>query len=344
MRRINILTICSTALAAGIFLFKEKEPTTIASGSGLVVPKEWLLTNTEPLTPEADRRPADQTFLTFPEWFLVFSPQEQADYFKQHTSTSFPFMSHTAQIWQSYSIVKDQIRGNFPENKGYHLMIWVIGLSASAEYSAKAGYETIIGRITDTGAPMASEDRFNAHYAADYVAFIRDRPWYEFDFKSQLKCLWTSTGFQGDHPIRKIERKYMLTSELLVKCIYGKLIGLGTEQVYDAALPTTSVVLDDDSVRYLPRYDNFASAAIALAESGRSFKEIAGNNSAILLTVLVPTSKAFDPQTARTVFTQVITTDPTRQRIALATPVTSLSALLTRWSNDDVVVEHVFDY
>ena len=29
-------------------------------------------------TPVEDRRPPDQTFLTYPEWFLVFSPAEYA--------------------------------------------------------------------------------------------------------------------------------------------------------------------------------------------------------------------------------------------------------------------------
>lgn len=344
MGRLYLLTLCSIALAAGIFFFKHRTPTTVAAGEGLVLPKAWLQANADPLTPEADRRPADQTFLTFPEWFLVFSPQEQADRFAHHTSTDFPFMSHTRQIWQSYAIVNEQIEGNFPPNKGYHFMIWVIGVSASVEYSVKAWYETIVGRITDTGVPLTSEDRFNAQYTADYVAFIKDRPWYEFDFKRQLTTLWTSTPVEGDHPLRSIERRYMLTSELLVKYVYGKLIGLGTAQVYDAALLTTAVVLDDGSVQQLPRYDKFAAASIALAKSGRSFKEIAGNNSAILLTVLVPADKPLEIENTRTVFTQPITSDRTMQRIALVTPVASLSALLVRLSNDHVAVEHVFDY
>ena len=79
-----------------------------------MIPKDWLITNKNPLTPKSDVRPADQTFLTFPEWFLVFSPEEQANYFKHTTSSSFPFMTHTAQIWTSYKIVNDQIKNNFP--------------------------------------------------------------------------------------------------------------------------------------------------------------------------------------------------------------------------------------
>src|SRR4030095_4303508 len=252
MKRLYILTLCSIGLAVCIFLYKRRNPTTIPSGNGLVIPKDWLIINNNPLTPKADIRPADQTFLTFPEWFLVFSPEEQANYFKNHTATTFPFMSHTAQIWQSYKRVNDQIKDTFPTNKGYHFMIWVIGTSASVEYSIKAWYETIIGRITDTGEPITDEDKFNAKFTQDYVGFIKDRPWYEFDFKSQFKTLWTSNSFFGNSFLRKVERKYILTSELLVKYAYGKLIGLGTKQVYDAALPTTAVILDNHRLQYLP--------------------------------------------------------------------------------------------
>lgn len=344
MKRLYILTLCSLALLACILLLKKRSPTTIAAGEGLVIPKEWLITNKVPLTPKIDLRPADQTFLSYPEWFLVFSPEEQATYFKQHTATSFPFISHTKQIWESYKIVNKQIKDNFPTNTGYHFMIWVIGTSATVEYLIKAWYETIIGRITDTRIPLTEEDEFNAKYTQNYVDFIKDKPWYEFDFKSRLKTLWISTSLFGRNFLRKVERKYILTSELLVKYGYGKLIRLGTKQVYEVALPTTAVILDNSSLQYLPRYDRFASAAVDLAKKGHSFKEIAGNNSAILLTVLVQSNNKEKFENAQTIFIQPISSDPAIKRIALATPVTTLHKLLLQLNNERIKIEHVFDY
>lgn len=344
MKRLYILTLCSIGLSATIFFFKKRQPTTIGAGNGLVIPKEWLAVNKNPKTPKVDVRPADQTFLTYPEWFLVFGPEEQAEYFTHTTSTTFPFMSQTAQIWQSYKIVNNQIKNNFPTNTGYHFMIWVIGTSASVEYSIKGWYETTIGRITDTGKPTTDEDKFNAEYTKDYVDFIKDRPWYEFDFKSRLKDLWGSTSFFGSNFLRKIERKYILTSELLVKYAYGKLIGIGTKQIYDTALPTTAVILDNDSLTYLPRYDKFANAAVAKVKSGRSFKEIAGNNSAILLTVLVPSSKTVHFENTQMIFVQPIASNPGFKRIALAVPVPLLSNVLLQLTNNKINIEHVFDY
>jgi hypothetical protein len=236
-------------------------------------------------------------------------------------------------------------------------MIWVIGSSASVEYSIKAWYETVIGRITDTHEAITEEDRFNAKFTQEYVDFIKDTPWYAFDFGSRLRELW-GTSFFGDHFLRKIERKYILTSELLIKAAYGKLIGLGTKTVYEEALLTTAVVLDskctslkgaktfgDSAVLvYVPRYNNFSRAADILAESGCNFKEVAGNNSAILLTVLVPSADTATFAGAQIIFTQVIASKPTQKRVAMAVPVTGLSKLLKQLDAGNIVVEHVFDF
>jgi hypothetical protein len=344
MKRLYKLTFCSVLLAACIFFFKKREPTTITVGKDLVVPKEWLFINKNPQTPQKDVRPADQTFLTYPEWFLVFSPEEQANYFKHTTATSFPFMNHTKQIWQSYGIVKDQIKNNFPPNPGYHFMIWVIGSSASAEYSIKALYETLIGRLTDTETPITDEDKFNGSFTQDYVDFIKDEPWYKFDFKSQLDTLYFSTSFFGDHFFRKMDRRYILTSELLVKYVYGKLIGIGTGEIYDEALPTTTVILDNDSVVNLPRYDKFANAALAVAKQGRNFKEIAGNNSAIIISIINPSNDEPKLNNAQIVFKQPFASNISQERIVLAMPVAQLSNILLQLDENKMKVEHVFDY
>ncbi|MGZ4034623.1 MAG: hypothetical protein ACXVP4_07150, partial [Bacteroidia bacterium] len=342
------------------FLKRNKNPETIANGEGLVIKKEWLTTNDNSITPKEYCRPADQTFLTFPEWYLVFSPAEQAAYFKKHTSTTFPFMSHTAQIWGGYKIVNDQIKDNYPYNGGYHFMIWVIGSSASVEYSIKSWYETIVGRVTDAKEVLTDEDKFNAAFTQDYVNFIKDRPWYEFNFKKRLFSLWNSTSFFGDHFFRKIERKYILTSELAVKFVYGKLIGLGTKTVYDEAIPTTEVLVDsipqnDPTLKIvkkypdgsalisLPRYDKFNNAICELAKNNFTFKEIAGNNSAILLTVLVSSQTTLSFDYAQIVFTQP-TSDPAIKRIAFAVPVRQLNKLLLQLDKDKIKIEHVFDF
>lgn len=367
MIRLKILTLLSVVVACIILINDCKKPTTIAAGEGLIVNREWLVANKTPITPKEHVRPADQTFLTYPEWFLVHSPAEQAVYFKSHTATSFPFMNHVSQIWSSYKIVYDQIKDAFEFNAGYHFMIMVIGTSATVEYSIKALYETIIGRMTDTevNEAMTAEDLFNAQFTQEYVDFIRKLPWYEFDFKSRLFNLWKETPFFGPNFIRKCERKYILTSELLVKTGYGWLIKLGTKSVYAEALLTTAVIVDhlpeniteklpdlklletypdSSALILLPRYAAFNPNIAELAAKEVAFREIAGNNSALLLTLLAPIDWKIESTNFNILFTQPMATQPSEKRVAIVTTVPLLNKALHDLVEQGATIEHVYDY
>ncbi|MCB1211328.1 MAG: hypothetical protein KDK97_18525, partial [Verrucomicrobiales bacterium] len=227
MKRLYIVSWCSAALAVLVF-WQTHVPTTMRPGAGPLVKKSWLISESASLTPKDLCRAPDQTFLTYPEWFLVFGPAEYADYLQHHTATSFPLMTHVFQAWESYAAVDDQIRGTFPPNDEYQTMIQVINTSSSIEFGIKAVYEAIIGRMTDSrdGSIETPEDQFAGNYARDYVSFLDTAPWYEFDFIAPLKRLWADTPLVGQHPIRKLERRYFLTTELTVKAAYGWALGL----------------------------------------------------------------------------------------------------------------------
>lgn len=344
MRRLLILTLCSTSLALALGMWRMQAPATLLPADGQHVPAEWLKEARKALTPLADRRPPDQTFLTYPEWFLVFSPAEQADYFQQHTATTFPYVTHTRQIWESYRAVVNEMGDAFPPNPGYHLMIWVIGVSSTVEYLVKSGYEAVVGRLTDTSQSLSAEDQLNAAEMQRYVAFIKDRPWYEFDFSTSLTRLWRDTPFWGSYPIRKLERRYWLTSEWIVKYGYGKLIGVGTGQVYEAALPTTVVLNQQDSLQQFPRYDRFVGAANAHINNGGSFHEIAGNSTVILVCVVVDEKTAFQPSRARLLFQQPVPTMPGQFRVLWGIPVQELHILLQEAGAAGIAIEHIFDF
>ncbi|PWU19961.1 MAG: hypothetical protein C5B50_05110 [Verrucomicrobia bacterium] len=367
MTRLKILSYCSAIIATLIFFFGHQTRTTVPYGKGLVIKKEWLVNQPSSLTPREDVRPPDQTFLTYPEWFLVFGPAEQAAFFQHDTSTKFPFMTHVRQIWEGYAAVYAQIRGNFKFNTGYHVMIMVIATSSTVEFGCKAVYETLIGRLTDTrgGKPMTDEDRFNAQFAQDYVDFLANAPWYEFDFKSRLARLWTETSLFGPHPLRKLERKYILTTELAVKTVYGWLIGLGTHTAYERPIFTTATIVDHvpdgiadrlPEVKILkdlpngakliaiPRYAAFSTNACKLASEGVTFKEIAGNTSAILITVLAPRDWAGHSDEFQIIFTQPIPTKPGIERIALATPANLLAKTLQQLLGQKIAIEHIYDF
>ncbi len=318
-------------------------------------------------TPAEHVRTPDQTFLTFPEWYLVHSPAEYASFLATAEQPSrFPLFAHVGQFWQSYSAVSKEIE-KYPFNGGYHLMVMVIGVSTTVEYGLKGLYEHTVGRLAEAtkSAVQVPEERFAARYAQSYVDFIRVDPWYKYDFWSQLKALWSDVPIAGPDLLRRWERRFLLTNELLVKEGYARLIKLGTQSIYDAPKPTTAVVVskaparDADHPEFaelgrvagseqvlatIPRYEGFTSYARWLAAQGVDFVEIAGNSGDILVSELVNTS--WSPQGVRLLFEQPILTRPGQKRVVFATSVGALAAELRRAAAKPgtVVVEHIYDY
>ena len=311
----------------------------------------------ESVTPPEYRRNVEQTFLTFPEWFLVHSPAEYAAYVKEHTPSDFPFIAHVRQFWSSYGRVNEAIR-EYPFNFGYHVMIVVIGVSTTVEYGIRSAYETLIGRVSELAARhgLTPEDRFGAQVAQEYVDFIRVLPWYEFDFTGRLAKLWRDTPAWGPDPLRKWERRYALTTEYAIKAVYGYLIKVGTKASYGDELLVTAVVVDKlpkgiqkdlpelkildekQNLVLVPRYDAFMRQASTLAKRGARFREIAGNDSIILVSVL--SRNDFD----KPLFEQPILTQPGWKRIALVVPVGELAAFLNGLDARGALLEHVYDY
>jgi hypothetical protein len=299
-------------------------------------------------TPPDQRRSPDQTFLTGPEWFLVFSPAEYADYIRQ--------------FWQGYYDVA-KASAQYPLNSEYHVMIMVIGVSTTVEYAVKGLYEGVVGRFSElvAGTPDTPEDRLAAQVAQRYVDFIKERPWYEFDFLTPFKSLWTETGLWGDKPIRKWERKYFLSSEYLFKAAYGWLLGKATRASYDVPIERTFTVVsgeapgewpagvalqqqgDGEALISLPRYQAFTDTAERLAAAGLTFQEIAGNRGDVMVTVGASVGAA--PMIGgRLIYRQPILTKPGLTRFAVTYPVAELASALRSFAQAGIQVEHIYDF
>lgn len=315
--------------------------------------------------PEEHQRGEDQTYLTYPEWFLVHSPAEYARYLADSPSSEFPYFGHIGQFWDSYSAMVDAMADRYPFNFGYHVMVFVIGTSTTVEYALKAGYEAVFGRWFE-GTPTP-EDELAAWVAQDYVDFILTTPWYEYDFFGALGKLWFETPLTGERMLRKWERRFALTTEYLVKGGYAILIGAGTQAGYEAPIPITTVLVDampqltgsvdgpplevdildrlpEGAVLLsLPRYDAFKDNASQLARSGADFVEIAGNRGVIVTSVLTEAPLVLSlPHTV--LLEQEILTEPGRRRYVLETSVADLASLLRTIHADGLVLEHVYDY
>ncbi len=318
------------------------------------------------LTPAEHRRGEEQTFLTFPEWYLVHSPAELAQYLSsQRAPSEFPWGGHIGQFWQAYRAVTQETRDQ-PFNGGYHLMVAVIGASTTVEYGLRAAYESTVGRLAESGSDgmPTAEDKLAARVARAYVDFIRVDPWYLFDFVAPLRELWAATPAIGSNLLRKWERRFALTSEYAIKAGYAWLIRQGTQSIYDAPRPVTAIVLDRHptmlppelrelrhidvdsraAVVTVPRYHAFTAYAQALAQQGLAFREIAGNRGSIVASI-IELSHAAPPATPlRLVFTQASLTQPGWERRVVALPVVELAPQLRRWHVAEQWLEHIYDY
>jgi FAD/FMN-containing dehydrogenase len=311
-------------------------------------------------------RDEGQTFLTHPEWYIVYSSDEYADWLARRLPTDFPYASSIGQFWIDYREAIAETRNAYATNYGYHVMLAVIGVSYSMELAVKGLYENTIGRFSGwtAGHALSDEDRYAASVAADYGRFIHVRPWYEFSFASRLWHLWTATPLWGTSPIRKWERRAFLTAEYGVKAVYAEAITLATHAAYspqdermpmivtgwnDAAAarhPQLTAAARLDSVHTLvfaPRYDAFRDAIRNLVTSNDSVRisEIAGNRE-ILLTGVAPASWGYGSVIGRRLYEVPLPTDTSRKRVVMSVPVTELIAVIRR--SNGMVVDHIYDY
>jgi hypothetical protein len=304
------------------------------------------------------------TFLTVPEWYIVYSTDEYAAFVRREPPSAFPYLSAIGQYWGAYGAACDATRGRYPFEMGYHVMLGVIGVSLTAEYGIKAIYENTIGRATEwlfsTDTP---EDVFAAGVAAEYGKFMHTTPWYQFPFADRLSTLWRDVPWWGPRVVRKWERRLAISAELGAKAAYGWVMGLGSQAAYGAEDLTTYGRIARVDVRTLaaaggrlvpskdpfpvvalPRYEAFTPALLTLVDRGQRFRDIAGNDDVVV------GLRAPDPgevplvSGASIVGRQRLLTTPGRARVTVLVPVTRLHEALAAWRTRGLTVEHVYDY
>jgi len=315
------------------------------------------------------RRDGGQTFLSHPEWYIVYSSDEYAAFLQRRLPTTFPYLASIGQYWANYREALDLTEGRYPFNWGYQIMLGVIGVSYSAELALKWIYENTVGRFTGwtAGHALSDEDRYAAAMAADYGRFIHIRPWYEYRFAPHLGRLWSELPLWGKYPVRKWERKLILSVEYGIKAAYATLIEKATRAGYTPqdeqirmvvtlgrdSLPGSFSQVERlaamDSVNTLvasPRYDVFRDLLLDLARSRSAvrIKEIAGNGE-IFLTGVAPASWQYAGTDAVVAYALPLPTDPTKKRVAVRAPVRQLLPFLaTVEAEGNLTVDHIYDY
>lgn len=311
-------------------------------------------------------RDEDRTYLTLPEWYIVYSADELAAWAREHPPSGFPYFRAIGQFWGSYYDVCAVTREQYAFNGGEHLTLAVIGASFTAENIIRGVYENTIGRVTEwlSDGGQTEEDTYAQAVAEEYGTFLHTVPWYEFPFGEKLRGLWSETGAGGPNIVRKWERKLALSFEYGAKAAYGWLIKQATGAVYSAdelriyswANGITDQMLSEEpdvklvattngagAIVTLPRYEPFTQLVPRMVARGAKFNDLAGNDE-IMVTLNAPAAWSYDLASGDVLFEMPVLPDPRRKRVAANVPVRELHRLLAELGMRGVLLEHIYDY
>ncbi len=306
------------------------------------------------ITDPAEQRPEARTLLTYPEWHIVHAYEDYAQVITAGDPHDFAYLQSIWGFWDSLCTLSLSTgdHGGFPwETKQ---MVYVIGVSFTAELGLKGLYEESAGRAFALfrGPDHAPLDRLSAKQAADYATFLQQVPWYRWDFAADARALQdAATGAWRDR-----ERALALGLEFRTKAAYAKVIaaavaGVGgdkpTIRSVVSGLPRAALA-DIEGVTVIgdrpdgqeietPRYRSFTLILQAIAKAGGQVVEIAGNDD-IMLTVLSP-----DPWEQGEIF-QMERQGFGDYRHLLLVKVADLSATLNGLRARGLELEQVHDY
>ena len=245
--------------------------------------------------PVYNSRKIEQTYLTLPEWYQVYSYNEFGDFLHSGGRQSdFPFLRSSKNFWSYYRLaLKESKDEKF--NWQYNFVTWVIGANLSAEYFIKSVYENTIGTITQFISGSDTEaDRFIANSWNNYAKKMYQTTWYHYPYFDDLGGIWTETSLFNKNFIRNFERKIAFSISYLIKGTYAKIWLLTAaqkeNQTFSIVYAKDKLVLGNEGIKILKeisgdkylieteRYAGFKEVLLKLISKDVKFVEIQGHD------------------------------------------------------------------
>jgi len=313
-----------------------------------------LITDSRWLRQEAN------SYLTYPEWHIVFAYDGLAHTLKADDEHAFGYAQSISSFWSSTCALTRVAGQHGGADWGTRSMIHTIGVSFTVEMLAKAAYEETIGRLTAwmRGPRKTPQDQAIAGMAADYATFLRQTPWYEYPFHRKAQELWAVPIEQSG---RGWERRIGIGAELEAKAGYAKVLAGAVAATEAAQLTIRSVVagltastlarIEDVTVVgsrtggveiETPRYATFTRILSDIARRGGTIREIAGNDE-IMASLTVPDGAEFDDRLG-TVLLRMKRSGRPGERLLVNVRLRDLRVLLATYPLGDPGLEHLFDY
>ena len=358
---IAVLLIAAIPLAGLAYGFATTHAPVMAAAPAETRPPAALRAEVIAAIPDYQRT-EESTFLTYPEWAIVYAAREYAGQLRTNRESSFPYLAYAGRYWQDYAVMIEASDA-YPFNFSNHLMLVVIGTSHTIEHLLQGAWENTIGRLTEAASAPTAEDAYQAAAAAEYAAFLDQTPWYRFDYKDKRAGLWaipaaTSPG----GAFRSWERKLAFSLSYRFKEFYAGLINQGLDSTSAPALldihvwakgpqpafaaePTLRIERDfgpDGLVFVTPRYQVFTDMVPRLISRGATFSEIGGNG--LILATVLTQGEPHLPNGLQSLFSYALPARADIWRTGIALPVATLHLTLPALSVSGAGLEHLYDY
>ena len=246
------------------------------------------------------QRKQNNTFFTFPEWYIVYSFEDFGRFLDRSSESHFNYLGHIFGFWRSFCTINQAVPPGGESLTEVKTMIYIIGISYSAEYAVKGLYENTIGRVFEwiRGEERTPQDLYARKVLQDYAALLYTVPWFKFPFREKLDGLMAIKA-RTESPLRTWERSFALGAEYYVKIGYAALIQKaldagGDDEPRDimfavATLPPQVLAKEPrlKPIRTLtpqwqlvqaPRYKALTEILQSLLDQGYGLAEIAGNH------------------------------------------------------------------
>ena len=311
------------------------------------------------------RRKLDNTFFTFPEWYIVYSFEDFGRFLDRSSESHFNYLGHIFGFWRSFCTINEAVPPTGESLTEVKTMIYVIGINYSTEYAIKGLYENTIGRVFEwiRGETRTPQDVFARTVLQDYAAFLYTIPWYKYPFGEKLDGLMAISA-PTPSALRTWERDFALGAEYLIKVGYAALIQKaldagGDDEPRDimfavATLPPSVLAKEPrlKPIRALtpqwqlvqaPRYKDLTEILQSLLDQGFGLAEIAGNHD-ILITVIAPDAAKLDVKDTTELFSLELDAKPGFRRAGLKARIDRLVDINRDLKSMGAVIEHLYDY
>lgn len=308
-------------------------------------------------------RPADNMYLSIPEWYIVYSADEYAKVLEGSLPSHFSYLSANRDFWSQYDAVTKNNPNLINNDSNYRTVLKVIGVSFSVENFIKAAYENTVGRASEwlAGGRQVPEDKYAATVAREYADFMYDYPWYDFSYFKAFIGVWVLSN-DVDHNfgqvLRRVERKLILSVEYLIKSAYSSIIAIATHTKFGVQDDIIYALVSSDGevsneIVSAAHYQPFTRALkermeAELNNEGFSILDISGNQR-ITLTYLDTVgaevvSNATEVLRDKEISSSSLNEELYQDRITVEVPVKKIFSVFKELKLRDIEIDHFYDY